>query len=234
MPSLKVFTKLVCWVPRVLFWRLRLWDIKELIWFGNKGIGDDLLCTAVLREMYKRGRRDVAMMSNYPELFKNLPYPKKIIPFKYGALRYLSLMGIRTLKPAYMQEVSTQPQKFIFRNRPLIQAMCESVGLEGPVELCPEFRLTEIERNKYQNFRGGIAVQTSRQNPKYPLANKEWVQKNWGQLGNLLAGMGNLVQVGSVEDPELPGAMDLKGKTPSESWPPYWPTCGFLSDWRVF
>ncbi len=153
------------------------------------------------------------MMSNWPELFENLPYPKKVIPFDYGAIHCIEKAGIQTLKPFYGEEVSTEPQKFVFRDQPLIQAMCESVGLEGPVENRPEIRLTEMEKYKYREFRGSMAVQTSRQNLRYPFANKEWVSGNWKKLGNCLAGMGKLVQVGSAEDPEMPGATDLRGKT---------------------
>jgi len=201
------------WLPQVARWKFKLRGIRELVWFGDRGIGDDLLCTAVLREMYKRGRSDVAMMSSWPELFENLPYPKKVIPFEYGAIHCIEKAGIRTLKPVYGEEVSKEPQKFVFRNQPFIQSMCESVGVEGPVENRPEIRLTEKEKNRYGEFQGSIVVQTSRKNPRYQFANKEWVPGNWKQLGDQLSGMGRLVQVGSADDPEIFGAADLRGKT---------------------
>lgn len=201
------------WLPQVASWKFRLRGIQELVWFGDRGIGDDLLCTAVLREMYRRGRRNVAMMSNWPELFENLPYPKKVIPFEYGAIHCIQKAGIRTLKPVYGQEVSKEPQRFVFSDRPLIQTMCESVGVEGLVENRPEICLTARERDLYREFQGSIVVQTSRRNPRFQIANKEWIPGHWEKLGSRLAGMGRLVQVGSAEDPEIAGATDLRGKT---------------------
>lgn len=213
MTLVKTIYRSAYWAPQVLHWKLKLWGIRELIWFGDRGIGDDLLCTAVLREMYKRGRSDVAMMSNWPELFENLPYPKKVIPFEYGAIHCIEKAGIRTLKPVYGEEVSKEPQKFFFRDLPFIQSMCESVGVEGSVENRPEIRLTEKEKNRYGEFHGSIVVQTSRKNPRYKIANKEWVPENWKRLGDQLARMGRMVQVGSADDPEIVGAADLRGKT---------------------
>ena len=73
MTVLEQIYRRVYWLPKDLFWKLRLLGIRELIWFGDRGIGDDLLCSAVLREMHKRGRTEVAMMTNWPALFENLP-----------------------------------------------------------------------------------------------------------------------------------------------------------------
>ena len=69
--------------------------IDELIYFGDRGLGGDLLCTAMLHEMHKRGRTKVDMMSNWPELFENLPYPAKVIPYDYGAQHCIERAGVK-------------------------------------------------------------------------------------------------------------------------------------------
>jgi hypothetical protein len=42
------------------------------IFFGH-GIGDDLLCTAVARELKKRGAGKIVMFSRHPSLFERNP-----------------------------------------------------------------------------------------------------------------------------------------------------------------
>ena len=153
------------------------------------------------------------MMSNWPELFENLPYPRKLIPFESGAIHCIEKAGIKTLRPSYGEEVCKDPQKFVFKDQPLIKTMCESVGLVGPVVNRPEICLTEVEKDEYRAYHGSIAVQTSRKNPRYLFANKEWIPEYWEKLGIRLVGMSKVVEVGSADDPPIPGATDLRGKT---------------------
>ena len=48
---------------------------RHILHFYGRSLGDDLMCTAVLREMRRRGYRSVWMMSRFPELFERNPEP---------------------------------------------------------------------------------------------------------------------------------------------------------------
>lgn len=201
------------WLPPVLFWKIKLWGIRELVWFGDQGIGDDLLCTAVLREMHKRGRTEVAMMTNWPDLFKNLPYPVRTVPFEFGAIQCIERTGISCQRPSYAEEISADPQRLRFFEGHFIEAMCRSVGIEGPVDLHPTVFLTEEEKERQRRFGGHIVVQTSRSNPRFSSSNKEWIPESWARLAPMINTLGKVVQVGSVGDPDFPEAEDMRGKT---------------------
>lgn len=213
-PSLakRIYRRLY-WLPKDLAWKRRLRGIDELVYFGDRGIGDDLLCTAVLHEMHKRGRTRVAMMSNWPELFENLPYPAKVVPFEYGALHCIERAGVKVLKPNYVKNIQSDPLRYEFEDGHFIQSMCRSVGIEGEIELRPHVAVTEEERSRWADCRDAIVVQTSRANPRFELRNKEWLPEYWQRLPELLNGLAAVVQIGGGEDPLFTGARDLRGKT---------------------
>lgn len=163
--------------------------------------------------MYKRGRTKVAMMTNWPELFENLPYPAVTLPFDHGALHCIERAGVKVFRPKYIKFLEDNPTRYHFQKGHFIESMCRSVGIEGTVELRPHVAVTKKERSRWANCRGSIIVQTSRANPRFELQNKEWVTQNWHQLSKLLDGKIPVVQIGSADDPAFEGARDLRGKT---------------------
>jgi hypothetical protein len=201
------------WLPKDLKWKWRLRGIEELVCFGICGIGDDLLCTAVLREMHKRGRRRVAMMTNWPELFENLPYPAKLIPYNVGALHCIARAGIAVRGLSYGRTVQNDPLRLEFEHEHIIEAMCRSAGITDAVKCSPEVSLQPEEVAKWAHLRGCVAVQTSRANPRHAMPNKEWTAANWPALAAELQGVARFVQLGGPDDPVFPGAEDLRGKT---------------------
>ena len=52
---------------------------EVIIRFGY-GLGDDLLCTAVLHELRNRHRGESWMISNHPELFAGLNDANRVLP----------------------------------------------------------------------------------------------------------------------------------------------------------
>lgn len=201
------------WLPKDLEWRWRLRRVDELVCFGICGIGDDLLCTAVLHEMYQRGRKRVAMMSKWPELFENLPYPAEVIPYDVGALHCIARAGITVRQVSYSRTVQQDPLKLEFESGHFIEAMCRSAEITGPVTISPEVVLRPDEMSKWAHLRACVAVQTSRANPRHAMPNKEWLTANWPVLAGELRGAARFVQVGGPDDPIFPGAEDLRGKT---------------------
>ena len=211
--SLRSLYRRLYWFPKDVLWQWRLRGIEELVCFGACGIGDDLLCTAVLREMHQRGRTRVAMMSNWPDLFANLPYPAKVIPYDLGALHCIARAGITVHQVSYGCAVRQSPLRMEFEQGHFIEAMCRSVGISGPVAINPEVSLRSEELAKWGRLRGCVAVQTSRANPRHAMPNKEWRAENWSTLARELKGVAHFVQVGGPDDPVFPGATDLRGKT---------------------
>lgn len=211
-PARRIYRRLY-WLPKDLGWKWRLRGIDELIYFGDRGIGDDLLCTAVLHEMRKRGRTKVAMMSNWPELFENLPYPAKVVPYDYGALHCIGRAGIKVWQPSYGKAGEGEPLRYGFERGHFVEAMCRSVGIGGDIELQPHVVVTDAERSSWADCRGGIVVQTSRANPRFELRNKEWLPEYWQKLPRLIRELAPIVQVGGGEDPPFAGARDLRGRT---------------------
>ena len=57
--------------------------------------GDDLMCTVVLREMRKRGRRRVWMMSRFPGLFEGNADVDWVVPFDMRYERMIHWVGGR-------------------------------------------------------------------------------------------------------------------------------------------
>src|SRR6516225_2280592 len=54
--------------------------LPSVVLFFGLSPGDDLLCTAVLRELRKRGISSLLMISNYPEIFKGNDDATYLIP----------------------------------------------------------------------------------------------------------------------------------------------------------
>src|ERR1700727_3160606 len=71
------------WVGVFGFWlhfvAMRAPFPKVLLYFGFAP-GDDLLCTAVLRELRKRGKDRILMVSNHADLFIGNDDPSYILP----------------------------------------------------------------------------------------------------------------------------------------------------------
>jgi hypothetical protein len=195
----------------ILRWKLRLCGIDEVVCFGDRGIGDDLLCSAVLREMLRRGRTRVAMLTAWPELFLNLPV--RTLPWVPRALRRIARAGVTLRCPRYGTIAAEDPLRFAFAPGHFIESMCRSVGIEGPVEPRPWVRLGAAETGRWAHLRGSLVVQTSRANPRFAAPNKEWHRPYWDGLAARLRGVAKIVQVGSRGDPPFAGALDLRGAT---------------------
>ena len=104
--------------------------------------GDDLLCTAVLRELKKRGRDRLWIMSNFPELFAGMNDAAHVIPVdQHGeswGRRYKHLEYAR-----YDPQLDRgQPT-----TRHVIAELCARAGVTGEVDIRPYLSLTETERN---------------------------------------------------------------------------------------
>ena len=92
----------------------------------------------------------------------------------------------------------------------LAAQMAGLVGLELTANWAPVYRPRSTARVEP----GAVVIQNSCRGALYAAVTKEWPFERWDQLAEHLASEGHkLVQIGTVLDPPVQGAVDLRGKT---------------------
>lgn len=199
--------------PRLAL-RLATWGVppRSLV-FGPLSLGDDLLCTAVLREGGTRGL-PFAMFTARPELFAGNPDPLAVHPIDDHYLALLRRLGRQVVSPYYVARDSAAPDRDVLPPRHVIAEMCRLAGLEGAVALRPHLALTAAELAAAPRLPRQIVLHSSGLAAALPYPTKEWGADRFAALARLLAPDFSLVQLGAARDPLLPGiALDLRGRT---------------------
>ena len=200
------------WMPtpaRVwgLFWSggvaLKAGGLPDIGLFFNGGLGDDILCTAVARELKKRGTRRIWQLTRHPELFAGnadvLP-----VPVDFRLRRLCAMFGV----PCPELEYPHPPPAH------LITTLCKEVGITGEIELRPYVHLTGSEKQAGRvTARPAVAIQTSSMSARFPMRNKQWPLERFQVVADALKGDFDIIQLGSPTDPLLEGALDLRGTT---------------------
>ena len=185
---------------------------RHLVHFYGETPGDDLMCTVVLREMRKRGRRGVWMMSRFPELFERNGDADVVVPFDDRYERLVSWVGGRACYANYGGHDHVADQGPI-PERHIIALMCQSAGITGRVTLRPYLSLSDGERAGGRIAPRQIALHSSGASAFTAMKNKEWFPDRFQRVVDALRGDYTLVQLGSAKDPPLDGCLDLRGKT---------------------
>jgi hypothetical protein len=185
---------------------------RRALLFGPLSLGDDLLCTAVLREARARGT-PFAMLTARPEFFIGNPDPLRVLPIDDYYVAALRRTGAQVCQPYYVSRDPALPDRDLLPPRHIIAEMCRLAGLTGSVALRPHLFLTEEEHARGRLQPRQIALHSSGAAAAIPYANKEWGPENFAAVARLLAPDFHLVQLGSTRDPALPGVTDLRGKT---------------------
>jgi len=199
-------------VPRVAGQLVRHGRPPRLLLFGPMSLGDDLLCTAVLREARRRGQ-PFAMMTDRPELFAHNSDPSDLIPVDDYYAATLAHLGTRVVYPYYLGHSPESADRDVFPPGHIIEEMCRVAGLTGEISLRPYLHLTPAERSAGAIHPRQIAVHSTGSAAAIPYANKEWGPQKFAEVARLLAPDFHLVQIGSANDPALPVQTDLRGKT---------------------
>jgi hypothetical protein len=193
---------------------------RFLLFFGFAP-GDDLLCTAVLRELRGRGRSSLMMVSNHLELFIGNDDPAYVRPLWRRYSMYDSTVSIcrrfARICGCEFTRVEYAPPADVDRRRPpsrhVIAEMCARAGITGPVSIRPYLFLTDEERRWAEWARGKIVIQSGGMSARHPAQNKQWFPERFQAVVNLLQEDVEFVQLGSIEDPPLANAKDLRGAT---------------------
>lgn len=191
-----------------------------LLYFGF-AIGDDLMCTAVLRELRKRGRDRLMMVSNHPELFATNPDVAQLHPVwdrhfpdrSTAAIcrRFTRIWGGAFRRPEYPPHIGVDRRTPSSRH--MIAQMCLQAGITGPVAIRPYLDLTEAEQAAAVWARDRVVIQSSGLAARHPARNKEWYPERFQAVVDAFRGELGFIQLGSSADPALDGVSDFRGAT---------------------
>jgi hypothetical protein len=193
---------------------------NTLLFFGLSP-GDDLLCTAVLREMRRRRQINTLMISNHGQLFAGNPDVADVWPAgqqfyvdgsTVSIYRQFARIWQRQFKrlgyaPFDGGDQSEPPSRHI------IADMCASAGIKGPISIRPYLVLTEEEKAGAAWAGGRIVVQSSGMGARHPMRNKEWYAERIQGVIDCLYRDLEFIQLGSASDPALRHVQDLRDRT---------------------
>jgi len=212
--------------PWVLANVLRFGTPEMVLHFGY-ALGDDLLCTAVLRELKRRGHGKLWMMSGYPELYEGNPDVDRVVPIDRRFHDFISLFGAKWQLLDY-ESSGWAKDKSGSAERNIIAELCARAGVSGRIVLRPYFFLRKEESLRSGWAKGAIAIQSSVLGARFAIRNKEWFPERFQALVSRLGEKFKFIQIGSGSDPRLEGAMDLRGKATIRE------TAALLANCRLF
>lgn len=198
--------------------RALAWAVKRSGWprvvveFAG-GIGDQLLCSAIFRELRRRGGRRLWLMTSAPALFERNNDVDAVLPLDWRVSALLARTGASRYRPAYTQRNPATDRDDPPSPRHFIAQMCYQSGIRGEVALRPYLSLAAAEQSAGAIGPNQIVIQSSGMAARYPIGNKEWLPERFAEVAATIAPTATLVQLGSAADPLLPGARDLRGQT---------------------
>ncbi len=206
----RAWRRLYWWPSDRKVWK-RLQGVNTVVAFGES-LGDNLLCTNVLAGLHAAGRGPLAMLSPYPELFANLPFPVLLQPFEPGTIAALRRGGPRLVLPNYGVFDPAQDRHLPPPRAHLLVEMCRSAGLHGTVQLKPLFQLKTGEQSLGRTHASGhVLIQSSSRGARISAVNKDWPHESWQTVAKALGERFPVTQIGSAADPPVHGAADQRG-----------------------
>ena len=179
---------------------------------GTGGIGDDLMCTTVFRELKKRSARRIAMATQHPDLFAKNPDVDHLIHHPHARTARWLQKGLPLKRMGYSAYDPVRDADEPLAENVLIKLL-RLARVTGDVELRPYIFLTEKELTSGKLAREQIVMQSSGMSAPYPMRNKEWYPERFQSVCAELSADVQVIQIGSAKDPKLESAMDLRGKT---------------------
>ena len=175
----------------------------EHVYLGGGGIGDDLLCSCIFHELKKRGARNIVMRTAHPDLFQANPDVDHIVRSEIPFIAPLTIHGLDFLQLIY----------YVPLHEHFLASMCRQAGIQGEIALRPYIYLREAERAAGRLFERQIVIQSAGRGAVRPMRNKEWSPDRFQLVADQLRSQAHLIQLGTLQDPPLSGALDLRGKT---------------------
>lgn len=188
-----------------------------MLQFGG-GIGDELLLTAVARELKKRKPLlKIWQVSHSADLLLNNPDYNRVFTMEHWPLRYSLALETKRCRLAYAIEKVPRKEE-IPPNIHIIAELCRNAGIRGEVAIRPYMFLTRKEKEAGRRAERQIAIQCINDNSHGTvMRNKLWHEKRFQQvLDAIRRKEGNnlqAVQLGTMDDTLLKGVNDLRGMT---------------------
>jgi ADP-heptose:LPS heptosyltransferase len=181
------------------------------------GIGDELLLTAVARELKRRNKNaDIWQVSHSASLLHHNPDYSQVFDFDHWELRYAMLLKKQRIQLRYSTEIIPGELE-IAPDEHIIARLCRNAGIVGPVDLRPYLYLTQEEKTHGAIAKHFLAVQNIGVSTHETfMNNKKWYPERMQQLVNVLQKTNvarTIVQLGGGSDIALENVLDLRGKT---------------------
>ncbi len=216
-------------MPESVIWPRRLWrnvywwredrrirakyhGVRQLVYFGGDGIGDELLLSVPLRELRRRGATGLCVATSRPEFFEYSDDVDSVRPVAHEDVPFLLRVGVRVTQATYVQR-QLPPDIDVPPSVHIIGEMCRRCGVKGEIDLRPWLSLTPTEQSAAARWAACIAVQASRKSASLSIGNKEWGFERFQAVVDVLRSSHRIVQIGSPSDPLLRGADDFRGQT---------------------
>jgi Glycosyltransferase family 9 (heptosyltransferase) len=218
-----------CFLPAYFYLRVVKRLPRQMLSFGG-GLGDDLLCTTVLREMKKRSHDKLGMITRYPEIFVGNNDADAVLEFSERLL-VMSRREMIYVKVPFYTARDPKDQRGDRDSIPedhIIALMCSYMGLEGEVAIRSYWHFQQRERDFGKFAKVQVAIQSTclSKDAKMPL--KEWFPARFQEVVDRLSSSVTFVQVGRSADVPLKNVIDLRGKTSVRE------TAAVLSNSRCF
>jgi hypothetical protein len=174
-----------------------------------------------LRELRKRGRDGLLMVSDHRELFAGNQDPAYVRPlwaryYPDGSTvsicrRFVRICGGEFARLEYAPLDGEDRRKVPSRH--IIAEMCARAGVNGPVAIRPYLEPGNEEKSSAAWAHGQIVIQSSGMAARHPMLNKQWYQERFQNVVDALEGEVDFIQLGSATDPALRSTNDLRGAT---------------------
>jgi len=179
-----------------------------VIFFGC-GLGDDVLCTALAREMKKRGVGKIVIFSKYPGLYEENPDVAATYNLGYPTVGRRRRWGYRTVVPQY-GHYDPVTDRDVPPAGHFITGMCRMAGLTGQIDLRTYLRLRPDERTKGRLAPRQAVIHSA---GLASMKNKQWTPERYQATADELQNEVRWIQLGLPGDPPIRGAIDLRGRT---------------------
>ena len=184
------------------------------LFFTWTGLGDSVVFLKAICEYHKHFKEKVLIVTYYPFLFNGLPFvdilqdilledeKSFVILQQYGIEPiFCSTLRFRFLAPSFKSNV------FLWPDKHMVTAVCESMGISGTVNIAPKIHLSDEEKQigKISDKQICIISQGLQKYKTWPLDKTcKLVEKNHKQY--------DFIQLGLTSDPPLPHVLDMRGK----------------------
>jgi hypothetical protein len=185
------------------------------------GIGDELLLTAVARELKRRSPNlRIWQVSHSAELLDHNPDYSEVFDWDHWPLRFSNILNNRRLKIDGYATAVIPGEQYVPPTEHIIAVMCRKAGITGQISIKPYLFLSETEKQKGAFAKRAIVIHyPGEKTYAHMKKNKLWdIHKFQRVVKALSAGDTDgkkyrIIQLGSFEDPLFDGVIDLRGRT---------------------